>query len=343
MDVNEGVSILIPARNAEKYIRETLESVCRQIERYDEIVIIENSSNDSTKDIINEFQSKDSRIKCFYMHEMVSLFESRKYAISKASCDYLIFLDSDDLLKENALYEIRKAIKEFNKPDMLIYRTIYFNSEGYIDESKNFFGCNTPILLDIKHKEELYNEFFSTEFFNNVWLKCVKRKSVLKAYTDFDGFQSFTFTEDKIHTSIFLNSTQDIVYMPYVLHEYRKHDNAATRKVSIEWIVEFLFLCVYFNDYLKKNSKFEKFSEKCKCLLKTQFCKLLVWYSGQHRHCHKEYKEIILRINSMVSTYELFNRDKSSFLYEFVYWLFRNKKTIMLLFMCKCYVKVKKV
>lgn len=57
--VNNLVSIITPAYNAEKYIKDTIESVIAQTYTNWEMIIVDDSSNDNTNEIIKEYQQKE--------------------------------------------------------------------------------------------------------------------------------------------------------------------------------------------------------------------------------------------------------------------------------------------
>ena len=61
--VDDLVSIIIPAYNAEKYIKDTITSVIKQTYTKWEMVIVDDASKDNTNKIIKEYQQKDKRIK----------------------------------------------------------------------------------------------------------------------------------------------------------------------------------------------------------------------------------------------------------------------------------------
>ena len=63
--MEELISVIIPAHNAEKYIQKCLESVIKQTYKNIEIIIIIDNSVDSTLDICNEFEKNDRRITVF--------------------------------------------------------------------------------------------------------------------------------------------------------------------------------------------------------------------------------------------------------------------------------------
>ena len=60
------ISIIIPAYNIEDYISICLDSVMKQTEKDIEIIVVDDGSTDKTKEIIDEYAKKDSRIKVFH-------------------------------------------------------------------------------------------------------------------------------------------------------------------------------------------------------------------------------------------------------------------------------------
>ena len=61
--VNNLVSIIMPAYNAEKYIKDTIASVIAQTYTNWEMIIVDDSSNDNTNEIIKEYQQKEKKIR----------------------------------------------------------------------------------------------------------------------------------------------------------------------------------------------------------------------------------------------------------------------------------------
>ncbi len=112
--LDEGMSIIIPSYKGEKTIIDTLESIKKQKNiNLDllEIIIVINGEKDSTEEKIIEFSNnqKHLNIVCSYTNES-GASEARNIAIEKASKEYLIFCDDDDLLSDEyiaGLYKIR--------------------------------------------------------------------------------------------------------------------------------------------------------------------------------------------------------------------------------------------
>lgn len=97
------VSIITPAFNSEKYIKQTVESVQSQTYSNWEMIIIDDCSTDNTVSIVKKEQDADSRIKLIVLDENSGAAVSRNTGIRAAKGKYLAFLDSDDLWKEDKL------------------------------------------------------------------------------------------------------------------------------------------------------------------------------------------------------------------------------------------------
>ncbi len=95
MELNAGISIIIPVCNVEKYLRECLDSVLAQTFQNFEIICIDDGSTDDSLKILNEYKSKDDRF-IILQQEHVGAGAARNYALNFARGKYIQFLDSDD-------------------------------------------------------------------------------------------------------------------------------------------------------------------------------------------------------------------------------------------------------
>jgi glycosyltransferase involved in cell wall biosynthesis len=87
------ISVVIPAYNSARYIRETLESVLAQTYPPLEIIVVDDGSTDETSAIVQSFASRVRLLQ--QEHQGVS--EARNFGIQQAKGDYIAFIDSDDL------------------------------------------------------------------------------------------------------------------------------------------------------------------------------------------------------------------------------------------------------
>ena len=95
------VSVVMPAYNAEEYIQESIQSVLTQTYRNFELIIINDASNDSTKQIIDSFT--DSRINCIDNKVNMGVAHSLNPGINRAKGKYIMRLDSDDIAYSNRM------------------------------------------------------------------------------------------------------------------------------------------------------------------------------------------------------------------------------------------------
>ena len=107
-------SVIVPVFNSEKYISNTIKSVLRQPflkEKY-EIILINDHSSDNSKLIIQNFKKKFKNIKVINNKKNYKVSYCRNIGIKSAMGKYIIFLDSDDELKENTFNEVARVLKQ---------------------------------------------------------------------------------------------------------------------------------------------------------------------------------------------------------------------------------------
>jgi len=117
--VHPKVSLIMPARNEEKYITAALTSVLNQRYRDYEIIVLDDASNDSTPSIIRGIANKDPRIKVFTITDRPSGWTGKNWAChlgyKKSVGDILLFTDadieiSDTVLQDSVEYMVTKKL-----------------------------------------------------------------------------------------------------------------------------------------------------------------------------------------------------------------------------------------
>lgn len=105
------LTIIVPVYNVEEFIEETLNSLLSQTLKNWEAIVIDDGSTDRSPSIVDEYAAADSRIKALHQSNK-GLGATRNVGISQASGRYLTFLDSDDIIPDNAY---KFAIKKLDK------------------------------------------------------------------------------------------------------------------------------------------------------------------------------------------------------------------------------------
>lgn len=96
------VSIVVPCYNVEKYVEACINSVLLQTYENWECLLINDGSKDNTWDLIKNFENKDDRFRIF-TQENLGLSATRNKGIDNANGEFLFFLDSDDILTNEAI------------------------------------------------------------------------------------------------------------------------------------------------------------------------------------------------------------------------------------------------
>lgn len=126
---NPEISVIIPTFNRGNLIENSIKSVLNQTFNKIEILIIDDGSNDNTKDIIKNID--DKRIKYLKLRKNKGACNARNVGIKKAKGEYIAFQDSDDLFYP---YKLEKQLKNLiNKNSSLdfckikiFYKDVYY-------------------------------------------------------------------------------------------------------------------------------------------------------------------------------------------------------------------------
>lgn len=113
-DKQPKISIIVPTyRTPEVFLREMIDSVVNQTYGNWELCIADGSEGDSVVEaILEDYTKKDSRIKYRLLEKNLGIADNTNAALELATGDYIGLFDHDDILAENALYEIVNALQE---------------------------------------------------------------------------------------------------------------------------------------------------------------------------------------------------------------------------------------
>jgi glycosyltransferase involved in cell wall biosynthesis len=92
-----AVSVVIPAYNAEAYLGPAIESILAQTLQDFEIVVIDDCSRDRTGAVIEQYASKDARIRAFRNESNLGIAGNRNRGVQLARGKYIVWQDADDI------------------------------------------------------------------------------------------------------------------------------------------------------------------------------------------------------------------------------------------------------
>lgn len=202
------ISIVITSYNYQQYIKDTINSVINQTYKDWELIVIDDASTDCSVEIIKEFVKNDNRIKLIENSENSGLKSSLQKAVKEASGEWIAFLESDDLWKEDYLCKKAELINN-NEHSGLIYNDVELFGEAA--------GKNFPKTTG-KFPRNMFYEFGTKN--PVLTMSCVMLKKNLLELIDFNT------PIDKLldwYIYIQLSRITDFYYVPEKLTLWRQH------------------------------------------------------------------------------------------------------------------------
>lgn len=182
------ISVVIPVYNVEKYLKECLDSIINQTLSDVEIICVDDGSTDSSLEILREYAEKDSRIKIIQQENQYAGV-ARNNGMKVATGEYLHFMDSDDFLVDETVYEkMYEIAQQAQFPNVLRFCAECINAKTNKFIFKKYYS-KTRI------KSEKMNSFLKIEDDLNLmlslpvvpWLGLVKREFINKNSLEFSS------------------------------------------------------------------------------------------------------------------------------------------------------------
>ena len=204
------ISIITPVLNTrEEWLRSSIESVLHQIYDNWELCIADDGSDQPhIKETLNCYQQKDARIKVKYLNENKGVSGASNEALAMASGEFIGFLDHDDQLLPNALYEVVLMLNRNASADFIYSDEILISKRG-----KPVFAYFRPdFSLDY-----MLSHCYIVHF-------VVIRASILKKI---GGFRAeFKVSQDYDLFLRVLSQTRNVLHIPKILYRWRQYESS---------------------------------------------------------------------------------------------------------------------
>jgi hypothetical protein len=177
------ISVCIPAYNTEKYIERATLSIINQSFQNFEIIIVNDFSSDNTVNIIKRLQKEDDRIRLINHYKNSGVYNSRIEAALNANGKYILFLDPDDIILNQYLFEYLYNYSKYYNLDIiefLVYHKrewqnyIYYPQNTILNHNHNFNNSiiYQPELSDIiffAPNTKKYNDIICRTIWNKIY------------------------------------------------------------------------------------------------------------------------------------------------------------------------------
>ena len=194
--MNPKVSIIIPTYNRAKLLSRAIKSVLDQTFKDFELIIVDDGSTDNTRQAVERFQKRDSRIKYIWQENSGAPARPKNTGIKNAKGNYIAFLDDDDewlsekLEKQLELFEGLESdlgfvgcnilvINESNKKIWREYKIPRYSSQIFFEEllEGNFILTSSSIMIkkEVLDKIGLFDENLKFGDDWDLWLRISKK------------------------------------------------------------------------------------------------------------------------------------------------------------------------
>lgn len=144
------LSVIIPIYNAGDNLKRCIESILAQDLEDTEILAINDGSTDNSGEIIKKYETENPGEITYYEKENTGVADTRNFGIAKAKGKYILFVDSDDYIKQGLLKELKKYIEQ--DIDIIKFKLERVNENGDILEKVDgavFDKCDGQTAFDM--------------------------------------------------------------------------------------------------------------------------------------------------------------------------------------------------
>ena len=221
MGENIVVSIIVPVYNAEAYLEACIESICNQSVTDIELILIDDHSKDESLKICRQYAEKDDRVH-YFSNLRRGVSSARNLGMKNAIGDYIIFVDSDDMLDKDA---VKDYLESGEKYDLTGASHFIINEQGTIEKEIRMVGQDLS-------KTQFITGLFSHQYgyLGYCWGKLFKREILEKNSICFN--ENFSYNEDRIFVLHYAMCCEKIYLSDKTVYYYRKQPESLMARIN---------------------------------------------------------------------------------------------------------------
>lgn len=228
-------SFIIPVYNCKSYLPACVESIRKVGAQNYEILLIDDGSTDGSSDVCNALALQYPEIRVIHQKNF-GVSAARNLGIREAKGDYILFVDSDDLLLpfDETIFRSLEA----GDVDWLMFGMVfrYYHNDQFVKEERLVSqekGIYTPETIG-----EAFESLFYSNYFSPVWNKFFKKSCLVENELYFDS--RLTNYEDLAFSLQVMSRCSKIAVVPEAYYLYRvdyDHDHTVDRIAKIDDIM----------------------------------------------------------------------------------------------------------
>ena len=206
------ISIIVPVYNAEDYLEACVGSVLKQNLKDFELILVDDGSGDGSLEICREYAAVDERVRVISKNNG-GVSSARNAGMSLASGEYVMFLDSDDMLEEEALsvfYENAAGA------DLVVAESSVYEDGRFkfliSPQVEGFYGPDDMVsFLELSLQR-------SRRCLDSPWCKMFRRQVLVRTGLRFD--ERLSYAEDKLFVYSYLLECRSVASVRKSLYRY---------------------------------------------------------------------------------------------------------------------------
>ena len=208
------LSIIIPIYNSESYLADCIDSVCTQVSRNVEIILVNDASRDESIKICKRYIKKFNFIRLINLKKNRGVSHARNIGIRSSLGEFICFLDSDDALLPGSIINILNYINTYNNHKLFVLRNFFLKKK-----TKNS-KYNLKNLASNEKKNSILLSTFCWNF--------LVKKEFLKSNNIY--FKSLKVTEDWVFVADILCRAKKFKIIEKPTYMYRMYEPNTTGK-----------------------------------------------------------------------------------------------------------------
>lgn len=280
-NMKDKISLIIPTYNSQKTILQCIDSILSQSHKNFEIIVVDDGSSDNTIDIVN--QIKTNKIKIISQTNM-GVSAARNTGLKKASGDYILFVDSDDILEDNCLTRLLSCAQK-TRCDIIKFN--HFTCSGIYKTKNSFYDLSNKYITEKNINRAYEHLVYGEEPIKCLVMTLFLKKEFLESNNTVFNTDLYMMEDVAFYVDI-MKLKPKIYFYDYSLYDYRLNDNSVTHKKGngfkiIKGIIDT-------GNYIKDKVP-------CKNKLFANLIKLIVYYAAVDNLPLMQCREVVLNSN----------------------------------------------
>lgn len=235
MDRVDGLSVVVPIYQGEKYIDRCIATIINQTYKNLEIILVDDGSTDKSLKICKKYECDDNRIKVVHK-ENGGLSSARNEGIKYATKKFITFVDCDDWIAQD-IYEVCMKCFNENDIDIVDFKCVFSNEYGYIDDESYELKKE-----EISGSKEILKDYLYRGQFEKAPFSVCKKIYKIELFNDIQ-FPNGKQNEDILTNYYLLGKCQKLIHVNKIGYYYYQNNSSLTNGAFKLKDEDLLYVC----------------------------------------------------------------------------------------------------